>query len=174
MILIYDLHFHSFLGMKIKSRVDFEEDFDDIKHLITGKTLFAVGDKIKQFEEVKKNVTNRRCQLRDKNGDTDKYNEDHQGQHDNNERREKILEELITTEEAYVDDLNTVLYGYRDRLDEEGEEFKLKADVIFGNMEEIFEFHSQVRFNITLQTLQACDVIILASLAFKFYQSKKI
>ena len=53
-------------GMKIKSRIDFEEDFDDIKHLITAKTLFAVGDKIKQFEEVKKEVTKRRTILREK------------------------------------------------------------------------------------------------------------
>ena len=53
-------------GMKIKSRIDFEEDFDDIKHLITAKTLFAVGDKIKQFEEVKKEVTTRRTILREK------------------------------------------------------------------------------------------------------------
>ena len=52
--------------MKIKSRVDFEEDFDDIKHLITAKTLFSVGDKIKQFEEVKREVTNRRAELRSK------------------------------------------------------------------------------------------------------------
>ena len=134
-------------GMKIKSRVDFEEDFDDIKHLITAKTLFAVGDKIKQFEEVKRNVTNRRAQLRDKaesTGDAKQsVHQDNQG-HDNHERREKILDELLTTEENYVDDLNSVLYGYRDRLDEEGEDFKQKADMIFGNMEEIFEFHSQV------------------------------
>ena len=45
---------------------DFEEDFDDIKHLIASKTLFSVGDKIKQFEEVKKEVTVRRISLREK------------------------------------------------------------------------------------------------------------
>ena len=52
--------------MKIKSRLDFEEDFDDIKHLISAKTLFSVGDKIKQFEEVKKEVTARGTSLREK------------------------------------------------------------------------------------------------------------
>ena len=52
--------------MKIKSRIDFEEDFDDIRKLIAPKTLFNVGDKIKQFEEVKKEVTNRRSSLREK------------------------------------------------------------------------------------------------------------
>ena len=52
--------------MKIKSRIGFEEDFDDIKHLIAAKTLFSVGDKVKQFEEVKKEVTARRASLRQK------------------------------------------------------------------------------------------------------------
>ena len=52
--------------MKIKSRVDFEEDFDDIKHMLTAKILFAVGDKIKQFEEVKKEVAARGTSLREK------------------------------------------------------------------------------------------------------------
>ena len=52
--------------MKIKSRIGFEEDFDDIKHLIVAKTLVSVGDKIKQFEEVKKEVTARRAILREK------------------------------------------------------------------------------------------------------------
>ena len=52
--------------MKIKSRIDFEEDFDDIRQLISAKTLFSVGDKIKQFEEVKKEVTARGTSLREK------------------------------------------------------------------------------------------------------------
>lgn len=59
--------------MKIKSRVDFEEDFDDIKQLITAKTLFSVGDKIKQFEEVKREVTNRRTELRSKAPTDNRY-----------------------------------------------------------------------------------------------------
>ena len=60
------------------------------------------------------------------------------------DRREKVLEELLSTEENYVEDLHSVLYGYRDRLDEVGEDIKQKSEDIFGNMEEIFEFHSQV------------------------------
>ena len=59
--------------MKIKSRIDFEEDFDDIKHMITAKTLFSVGDKIKQFEEVKKDLSARRSTLRDKAAQNPKY-----------------------------------------------------------------------------------------------------
>ena len=58
-----------------------------------------------------------------------------------------MLSELLATEESYVEDLHSVLCGYRDRLDTEAgeaedEELKQKADDIFGNMEEIFEFHS--------------------------------
>ena len=60
------------------------------------------------------------------------------------DRREKVLEELLSTEENYVEDLHSVLYGYRDRLDEAGEEVRQRSEDIFGNMEEIFEFHSQV------------------------------
>ena len=58
-----------------------------------------------------------------------------------------MLGELLATEESYVEDLHSVLCGYRDRLDTEAgdaedEELKQKADDIFGNMEDIFEFHS--------------------------------
>ena len=56
-------------------------------------------------------------------------------------RREKILEELLSTEEKYVDDLQSVLTGYRDRL--EASNIGLKSFAMFGNMEDIFVFHSQ-------------------------------
>ena len=38
-----------------------------------------------------------------------------------------MLEELVSTEENYVEDLHCVLFGYRDRLDEAGEEFSLAS-----------------------------------------------
>ena len=49
--LIYDWLFRD---IKIKSRAEFEEDFDGIKELIAAKTLFMVDDKISMFEEVRK------------------------------------------------------------------------------------------------------------------------
>ena len=52
--------------LKIKSRVDFEEDFDDIKDLISPKTLFMVDDKLNLFAEVKQEVIDRRDMLREK------------------------------------------------------------------------------------------------------------
>ena len=60
-------------------------------------------------------------------------------------RRERVLEELVTTEENYVEDLHSVLFGYRDRLEECEERIRQKSEEIFGNLEEIYDFHSQVR-----------------------------
>ena len=45
---------HLCRDIKIKSRAEFEEDFDGIKELIAAKTLFMVDDKISMFEEVRK------------------------------------------------------------------------------------------------------------------------
>ena len=52
--------------LKLKSIVDFEEDFDDIKDLISPKTLFMVDDKLNQIDEVKQEVIDRREMLREK------------------------------------------------------------------------------------------------------------
>ena len=60
-------------------------------------------------------------------------------------RRERVLEELVSTEENYVEDLHSVLFGYRDRLEECEERIRQKSEDIFGNLEEIYDFHSQVR-----------------------------
>ena len=52
--------------LKIRSRVNFEEDFDDIKDLISPKTLFMVDDKLNLIAEVKQEVIDRRDMLREK------------------------------------------------------------------------------------------------------------
>ena len=57
-------------------------------------------------------------------------------------RHDKVLEELLSTEERYVQDIHSVLVGYRDRL-ESASNFGFKTEDMFGNVEEIFEFHSQ-------------------------------
>ena len=56
-----------------------------------------------------------------------------------------MLEELVSTEENYVEDLHSVLFGYRDRLEECEERIRQKSEDIFGNLDEIYDFHSQVR-----------------------------
>ena len=54
------------------------------------------------------------------------------------------MEELVSTEENYVEDLHCVLLGYRDRLEECEESIRQKSQDIFGNLEEIYDIHSQV------------------------------
>ena len=52
--------------IKIRGRIDFEEDFDDIKDIISTKTLFMVDDHIHRMEEVKNKVVLRRENVREK------------------------------------------------------------------------------------------------------------
>jgi len=127
--------------LKIKSRVDFEEDFDDIKDLISPKTLFMVDDKLNLIAEVKQEVIDRREMLREKASKDPNVSTACENSDDLAVRREKILEELLSTEEKYVDDLHSVLAGYRDRL--ESSSIGLKSLAMFGNMEDIYVFHSQ-------------------------------
>ena len=52
--------------IKIRGRSDFEEDFDEIKDVVSAKTLITVDEYINQLEDVKKKVTERRVLLRQK------------------------------------------------------------------------------------------------------------
>ncbi|KAM5221527.1 proto-oncogene DBL [Ctenodactylus gundi] len=70
-----------------------------------------------------------------------------------------VLNELIQTEKVYVQELCTVLLGYRAQMDNP-EMFDLmppllrnKKDVLFGNMAEIYEFHN----NIFMGSLENCS-----------------
>ncbi|XP_014384307.1 PREDICTED: proto-oncogene DBL [Myotis brandtii] len=69
-----------------------------------------------------------------------------------------VLNELIQTEKIYVRELFTVLLGYKAEMDNP-EMFDLmppllrnKKDVLFGNMAEIYEFHS----NLFMSSLENC------------------
>jgi hypothetical protein len=50
--------------IKIRGRADFEEDFDEIKDLISAKTLITVDEHNNKLEDVKKKVSERRDLLR--------------------------------------------------------------------------------------------------------------
>ncbi|KAL1766985.1 proto-oncoprotein DBL isoform X3 [Sigmodon hispidus] len=70
-----------------------------------------------------------------------------------------VLNELIQTERAYVQELFAVLLGYRSEMDNP-QMFDLmppllrhKKDVLFGNMAEIYEFHN----NIFMSRLEDCS-----------------
>ena len=61
--------------IKIRGRLDFEEDFDDIKDIISAKTLFMVDDHIQRMEEVKNKVIARRENVREKADEEDSIDE---------------------------------------------------------------------------------------------------
>uniref|UniRef100_A0A665U7X4 MCF.2 cell line derived transforming sequence b n=1 Tax=Echeneis naucrates TaxID=173247 RepID=A0A665U7X4_ECHNA len=59
-----------------------------------------------------------------------------------------LLKELIATERVYVDELLSVLLGYRAEMEDPSMSYLLPSalrsqkDVLFGNMPEIYQFHS--------------------------------
>uniref|UniRef100_A0A674MRZ4 MCF.2 cell line derived transforming sequence n=1 Tax=Takifugu rubripes TaxID=31033 RepID=A0A674MRZ4_TAKRU len=69
-----------------------------------------------------------------------------------------IMKELIATERIYVDELLSVLLGYRAEMEDPAMSDLLPSaldsqkDLLFGNMPEIYQFHSRV----FLQDLQGC------------------
>ncbi|XP_058845398.1 proto-oncogene DBL-like isoform X4 [Acipenser ruthenus] len=69
-----------------------------------------------------------------------------------------VMKELIETERVYVDELLSVLLGYRAEMDNPALSLllppvlRIKKDVLFGNMTEIYNFHSRV----FLQELEGC------------------
>uniref|UniRef100_A0AAQ6IDL8 MCF.2 cell line derived transforming sequence b n=1 Tax=Anabas testudineus TaxID=64144 RepID=A0AAQ6IDL8_ANATE len=69
-----------------------------------------------------------------------------------------IMKELIATERIYVDELLSVLLGYRAEMEDPSMSYLLplalrsQEDVLFGNMPEIYQFHSRI----FLQDLQGC------------------
>uniref|UniRef100_A0A3B4WU14 MCF.2 cell line derived transforming sequence n=1 Tax=Seriola lalandi dorsalis TaxID=1841481 RepID=A0A3B4WU14_SERLL len=77
---------------------------------------------------------------------------------DNPEQVTHVMKELIATERIYVDELLSVLLqGYRAEMEDPSMSYLLPSalrsqkDVLFGNMPEIYQFHS-----IFLQDLQRC------------------
>ncbi|XP_074057918.1 proto-oncogene DBL [Macrotis lagotis] len=69
-----------------------------------------------------------------------------------------VINELIETERVYVEELFTVLVGYREEMDNPGmialmpPALRNRKDVLFGNMPEIYEFHNKI----FLHSLESC------------------
>ncbi|XP_052808753.1 protein still life, isoform SIF type 1-like isoform X2 [Mya arenaria] len=59
------------------------------------------------------------------------------------ERLQKVIKELVNTEEAYVNDLNCLLKRYLEPLKEENFLSSDEVDHIFGNIQEIAQFQRQ-------------------------------
>ncbi|XP_061905212.1 proto-oncogene DBL-like isoform X7 [Entelurus aequoreus] len=70
----------------------------------------------------------------------------------------RVMKELIYTEKIYVDELLAVLLGYRAEMEDPSMAYLLPSlllsqkDILFGNMPEIYQFHSRI----FLQDLQRC------------------
>ncbi|XP_010223631.1 PREDICTED: guanine nucleotide exchange factor DBS isoform X5 [Tinamus guttatus] len=64
--------------------------------------------------------------------------------------RQHVINELIETERAYVEELLCVLEGYAAEMDNPlmahliPSELQNKKDILFGNMEEIYHFHNRI------------------------------
>ncbi|XP_039148323.1 uncharacterized protein LOC6733150 isoform X2 [Drosophila simulans] len=70
-------------------------------------------------------------------------------------RRGHVLKELFETEKIYVNEIASILKGYYDRLkSDESAPASLqgKANVLFGNLDEIYSFHNDV----FLKDLESC------------------
>ncbi|XP_036595703.1 proto-oncogene DBL [Trichosurus vulpecula] len=69
-----------------------------------------------------------------------------------------VINELIETERVYVDELFTVLVGYRAEMDNPvmapliPPALRNMKDILFGNMPEIYEFHNKI----FLHSLESC------------------
>ncbi|KAG5284663.1 hypothetical protein AALO_G00029130 [Alosa alosa] len=69
-----------------------------------------------------------------------------------------VIKELIDTERVFVEELLSVLLGYRAEMDNPAlsgllpAALRNKKDVLFGNMSEIYNFHSRI----FLQDLESC------------------
>ncbi|XP_061090915.1 proto-oncogene DBL [Conger conger] len=69
-----------------------------------------------------------------------------------------VVKELIETERIYVDELLSILLGYRAEMDNPAlsgllpPDLRNKNEILFGNMPEIYDFHSRV----FLQDLEGC------------------
>ncbi|TKS72219.1 Proto-oncogene DBL [Collichthys lucidus] len=81
-----------------------------------------------------------------------------EGEDSPDQLKRHVMRELIETERIYVEELLSVLLGYRAEMDNPALSGTLppilrsKRDILFGNMPEIYNFHSRV----FLQDLEGC------------------
>ncbi|XP_053486836.1 proto-oncogene DBL isoform X3 [Ictalurus furcatus] len=72
--------------------------------------------------------------------------------------KHRVMREMIETERIYVEELLTVLLGYRAEMDNPSlssllpTSLRNKRDILFGNLPDIYNFHSRV----FLQDLESC------------------
>lgn len=62
-------------------------------------------------------------------------------------RKEFVMAELMQTERSYVKDLETCIHSFMDEMrngNNVPDSLIGKQEVLFGNMEEIYEFHEKI------------------------------
>ncbi|XP_060941496.1 proto-oncogene DBL [Limanda limanda] len=120
--------------------------------LLPGKRAARRNNNQRKIEVMHDYQGNRSC-LYGSNPETDSEVEDNPEQ-----VTRHIMKELIATERIYVDELLSVLLGYRAEMEDPCVSYLLpfalcsQKDVLFGNMPEIYQFHSRI----FLQDLQCC------------------
>ncbi|KAF7662521.1 hypothetical protein LDENG_00233690 [Lucifuga dentata] len=120
--------------------------------LLPGKRASRRNNSQRKIEVMHDYQGNRSC-LYGSTADTDSEAEENPEQ-----VTRHIMKELIATERIYVDELLSVLLGYRAEMEDPSMSNLLPSalcsqkDVLFGNMPEIYQFHSRI----FLQDLQHC------------------
>ncbi|XP_034462624.1 proto-oncogene DBL isoform X2 [Hippoglossus hippoglossus] len=120
--------------------------------LLPGKRAARRNNSQRKIEVMHDYQGNRSC-LYGSNPETDSEVEDNPEQ-----LTRHVMKELIATERIYVDELLSVLLGYRAEMEDPSVSYLLpfalcsQKDVLFGNMPEIYQFHSRI----FLQDLQCC------------------
>ncbi|XP_030602951.1 proto-oncogene DBL [Archocentrus centrarchus] len=120
--------------------------------LLPGKRAARRNNSQRKIEVMHDYQGNRSC-LYGSNFETDSEAEDNPEQ-----VTRCIMKELISTERIYVDELLSVLLGYRAEMEDPSMAnllpvaLRSQKDVLFGNMPEIYQFHSRI----FLQDLQSC------------------
>ncbi|XP_005806037.1 proto-oncogene DBL-like isoform X2 [Xiphophorus maculatus] len=120
--------------------------------LLPGKRASRRNNSPRKIEVMHDYQGNRSC-LYGPNPETDSEAEDNSEQ-----VTRHIMKELIATERIYVDELLSVLLGYRAEMEDPSTSYLLPSalrcqkDVLFGNMPEIYQFHSRI----FLHDLQGC------------------
>ncbi|KAF7206259.1 proto-oncogene DBL isoform X2 [Nothobranchius furzeri] len=120
--------------------------------LLPGKRAARRNNSQRKIEVMHDYQGNRSC-LYGPNPETDSEAEDNPEQ-----VTRHIIKELIATERIYVDELLSVLLGYRAEMEDPSmanllpSALRSQKDVLFGNMPEIYQFHSRIFF----RDLQSC------------------
>ncbi|XP_049324988.1 proto-oncogene DBL isoform X2 [Astyanax mexicanus] len=113
---------------------------------LPGKRASRKNNNTKKIEVMHDYEENRSCVLYEADG------VDNPDQH-----KRHVLKELVETERVYVEELLSVLLGYRAEMDNPAishilpSELHNKKEVLFGNLPEIYKFHSRYRYTNTCE-----------------------